>query len=508
MEPGNLADVAVQIMSTLATGATTSIGTESGKEVVRLVRERLGGSEEGRAVLARLDNEPQLQEAQQEVRTLLTDEISGNAGFARQLEAAVLPPTVHAGRDALLNTLTIHHSKVSGTINIGPLTIHKTRGSYIVLAVAAVAVALLLVLGSIGTVNIINNFNDGSGGESGSVQGGSSAPKQRWKFDKGMTPTVSDGVAYFGSMDKSLYAVDAATGEERWKFGTGGFLPSSSDTDGWGSPPTVAGGVVYSTSVDGNLYAVDAKTGNERWAFDAGGPLVRSPAVADGLVYVSTVAGTLYAVDAASGKRRWVFDTGTKEASAPTVAGGVVYVGSRNLYARDAATGEKRWTFDADGAWVSSVAVVQGVVYFGSTDDSLYARDAATGEERWTFKAGDEVQAPPAVADGMAYFGSVDGKLYAVDTATGRQRWNLAIDGGVRAGSGLFSSPVVANDAVYLASAHGLYAVDAATGRERWRHATDRGFPWSPVVADGILYAVGVDLSKGMDSITLYALKL
>ncbi|AVH54633.1 MULTISPECIES: PQQ-binding-like beta-propeller repeat protein [Streptomyces] len=383
MEPGNLAAIAVQIMSALATGAATSVGTAAGEEVTRVVRQRLGESEEGRAALDRLQEDPQQPEAQQHVRTLLTDEVRGNAGFARQLEA-----TVTAGGNAHVNTLTINRSKVSGTINFGPLTIHRTRGAYIVLAIAAVAVALLLVLGSIGTVNIINNFGNGSGEGSESVQGGVSAPKERWKVDKGLTPTVADGVAYFGSLDKGLHAVDAATGEERWKFGTGGFLPSSSDTDEWGSPPTVADGVVYSASVDGNLYAVDAETGNERWAFDAGGPLVQSPAVADGIVYVSTVTGTLYAVDATSGKPRWDFDTGS-EATAPTVAGGVVYVGGFGyLYARVASTGKERWTFNADGAWVSSVAVVRGTVYFGSTDHSLYALDAASGDGAFPHESG------------------------------------------------------------------------------------------------------------------------
>jgi len=30
------------------------------------------------------------------------------------------------------------------------------------------------------------------------------------------TPAVSSGVVYFGSMDKKVYAIDAATGESRW----------------------------------------------------------------------------------------------------------------------------------------------------------------------------------------------------------------------------------------------------------------------------------------------------
>src|SRR5579863_3336097 len=44
----------------------------------------------------------------------------------------------------------------------------------------------------------------------------------RWKFKTQgpviSTPAIADGVAYFGSNDHYLYAVDAASGTERWKF--------------------------------------------------------------------------------------------------------------------------------------------------------------------------------------------------------------------------------------------------------------------------------------------------
>jgi len=58
---------------------------------------------------------------------------------------------------------------------------------------------------------------------------------------------VSNGVVYVGSGDKNLYAIDAGTGKEKWRFTTGSYVVSS---------PAVSNGVVYVGSLDKNLYAV------------------------------------------------------------------------------------------------------------------------------------------------------------------------------------------------------------------------------------------------------------
>ncbi|MGJ5829850.1 PQQ-binding-like beta-propeller repeat protein [Streptomyces ossamyceticus] len=60
--------------------------------------------------------------------------------------------------------------------------------------------------------------------------------------------------------------------------------------------PTVVDGVAYTGSGDGNLYAVDAKTGGKRWAFPTGSPVGAVPAFADGVLYLSSVNGVVYAV--------------------------------------------------------------------------------------------------------------------------------------------------------------------------------------------------------------------
>src|SRR5687768_11283087 len=70
-------------------------------------------------------------------------------------------------------------------------------------------------------------------------------------------PIVAGGVVYISS-SKGVYALDAATGQEKWLFATP--LPV-------GHAPSVAGGLVFVPGLDKRLYAVDAVTGKEKWAF-------------------------------------------------------------------------------------------------------------------------------------------------------------------------------------------------------------------------------------------------
>src|SRR3972149_7524399 len=52
-----------------------------------------------------------------------------------------------------------------------------------------------------------------------------SPPQLLWHFQTGddiySSPTVVDGLVYVGSMDGHVYALDAATGQEHWRFETG-----------------------------------------------------------------------------------------------------------------------------------------------------------------------------------------------------------------------------------------------------------------------------------------------
>ncbi|NIS30965.1 MAG: PQQ-binding-like beta-propeller repeat protein, partial [Actinobacteria bacterium] len=66
-----------------------------------------------------------------------------------------------------------------------------------------------------------------------------------------------------------------------------------------------ATGTVYFGSHDGNLYALDLETGDERWRFGTGGPLIGCPTVTAGHVLVGSYDGHLYAVRKADGEFAW-----------------------------------------------------------------------------------------------------------------------------------------------------------------------------------------------------------
>lgn len=148
--------------------------------------------------------------------------------------------------------------------------------------------------------------------------------------------------------------------------------------------PIVAGGVVYVASSKG-VYAIDAATGSQKWLFATALPVGHAPSVAGGLVFVPGLDKRLYAVDAGTGKEKWSFEAGAGFFCNPLVADDTVYVGclDGNVYALAAADGRRKWTFATDGPIYFSPACDNGRIYIGSTDMHGYAIDAARGTLVW-----------------------------------------------------------------------------------------------------------------------------
>jgi len=338
------------------------------------------------------------------------------------------------------------------------------------------------------------------------------------------TPAVDHGVVYIGSFDGKFYAFDAKTGAPKWKFSTvgerqfeakglNGWQPNSQTIpdpfDIYLSSPVVVSGTVYFGSGDGNLYALDANSGEQRWKFAAGDVVHASPAYADGVVYVGSWDSYFYAIDAASGKEKWRFHGGEDPLihnqvgfqSSPSLANGVVYTGCRdsNLYAIDAATGKEKWHFNNNGSWViASPAVTHGKVFFTTSDSALYhVLDATTGKPVLQQEGKAFMFSSPAIAGDVVYTGVTNGTLEARDIASGALLWDFQTDASkrnagwvltadrkfnnsllfhsgeqsqgtaidatnrmLRVGS-IFSSPLVAGGVVYFGSNDGkLYAIE------------------------------------------------
>jgi outer membrane protein assembly factor BamB len=277
------------------------------------------------------------------------------------------------------------------------------------------------------------------------------------------SPAVVEGVAYAGSDDGTLYAVDTSSGKQLWSAATAGAIVSS---------PAFADGVVFAGSNDGSVYAFDAKSGAHVWTFKTGGDVVASPAVDRGLVVAGSLDGRVYALDGATGKPAWVAAIGAPVRSSAAVVDGVAYVGADDgrVRAYEAATGHLLWTFVANGPVRSTPAVAGGFVYFGSAGGRVYAVDAASGAQHWSYAANGPVDSSPAVAYGFVFVGSDGGDLYALEAAAGAPRWTVPV-------GAMNSAPAVANGVVYVTTGDGrLVGYDA----------------WKPIAAPTELVTLGV----------------
>jgi len=82
----------------------------------------------------------------------------------------------------------------------------------------------------------------------------------------------------------------------------------------WGHQPVMAGGLVlFGSTVDDTVRALDAATGELKWTFATDGPVRFAPHVADHLVYVASDDGYLYCLYLTSGKLKWRFGAGLRD---------------------------------------------------------------------------------------------------------------------------------------------------------------------------------------------------
>ncbi|MEQ9401426.1 MAG: PQQ-binding-like beta-propeller repeat protein [Longimicrobiales bacterium] len=305
----------------------------------------------------------------------------------------------------------------------------------------------------------------------------------RWSYDAGAplggAPLVTEALVVVAARGNTVHAVDRRTGRRAWRVATGPDLPLAWGHEGWDyllPSPVLAGGTVLVGSGDGHLYALDPATGAERWRFRTAGRIRGAPAVVDGVAYVGSGDGVVYGVRVADGRETWRFETAgmdmdaadfgfdrTQIQASPAVVDGTLYIGSRDasLYAIDLSEGSTRWTLEDGSAWVvASVAVRDGRVFSGRSSGGRFrAIEATRGAELWVRSTGGLVFSSPTVVDGTVYVGSGSGRLLALDAATGDVRWSLSTGGAI------VSSPAVWEGRVYVGSDDGtVYAAKAADG--------------------------------------------
>jgi len=312
-----------------------------------------------------------------------------------------------------------------------------------------------------------------------------------WKFSTGgivrSRCAICDGKVIFAGDDGHLYALDAESGGVTWQLDTGSGeiarrLPAPDppyEYDYMASSPVCSEGSVYVGTAGGHLFAVDLATGKEKWRFETNGKIRSTPLAHANRIYFGSWDHHVYALNAATGEEVWKFDTGGVVQASPAYGEGKIFIGSRNpkIFSLDIETGQPVWEYvHEDGSWVESSAVyADGKLYIGSSDAlALQALDATNGTELWRYRTGGWSWGTPLVSGDTVYIGSVSAFPYyfegvnlergfhAVDRDTGTMRWRFEtgeLAGGYLTG-GVHASAVVTDGTVYVTALDGnLYAL-------------------------------------------------
>jgi hypothetical protein len=132
----------------------------------------------------------------------------------------------------------------------------------------------------------------------------------------GHSPTIANGIAYFGGFDKKLYAINAVPDitqlpVQKDSQGNGVHINNQvkwvfEETEGgFDTNPLVAGNLVYAGNRDGFMYAVNITTGQLAWKYQTGAPIHFSAAYGNNTIYFASNDMHAYALNAATGASLW-----------------------------------------------------------------------------------------------------------------------------------------------------------------------------------------------------------
>lgn len=288
----------------------------------------------------------------------------------------------------------------------------------------------------------------------------------------------------------SFICIDKNTGEVLWTDNT----PGGNILHGqWSSP---AYGVfngqeqVIFGGGDGWMYSFDPNGDNGKskmlWKFDCNpkdsvyrlngatrNHIIATPVVYDGLIYVAVGEdpehgegnGHLWAID--PNKRGDVSPTLVYNSSNPNVV-----IPHKRKQALDAAAGDlERDNPNSAAVWhyvgsnpkefettmhrtCGTVAIKNNILVIADFSGLVHCLDSKTGEPHWTYDMLAASWASPLIADNKIFIGDEDGDIAIFELA--KEQKQIAE---INLGSALYTTPVAANDKIFIANRNRLFAI-------------------------------------------------
>ena len=321
-----------------------------------------------------------------------------------------------------------------------------------------------------------------------------------------------------GSYDRNVYAYDAFTGQEQWRFTTGDAVTATPCFAVVAGEP-----MLFVASSDRTIYAVNPVTGKQQdsqgrqmwtlrlyeWAETVspgvmGEPMVASVAGKQILFLTAWIndrrssgnvqQSTAYALNPESGEILWKAEIGSGRASAPTLGQvkgePAIFVihEAGTVHAFSAKDGKPLWPKPFVGQYeirsgVSYAEIVgRRLLFFGSRLWSAFCIDADTAQVVWEFRVGTWIDSTPAILRNgeraTVIFGDYQQVLHGVDALTGKKLWKYRSYGYfsaspvlVELGGRSAAAVPCLDDHVYMVNAaDGSFIFRAFTGEFLWSH--------------------------------------
>ena len=272
---------------------------------------------------------------------------------------------------------------------------------------------------------------------------------------------AGEGIVVIGNRKGELFALDQATGSQKWSAKLSGAILS---------PSLIQSGRVITIANDGTVFAHDAVSGQQVWAYKL--PSVQfslrgQPApvrLDERTVVVASANAYVYALDVISGvprfQRRVAVSDGRSDIQRlidvvgdPVVAGQYLVTTSfqGQVTTTDLTTQRVVWSEDASST--NSAEVSGDKVFVSTADGKLKAYNLATGELLWQNEEllNRQLSNPVMLGQNLVV-GDLDGVIHLIDPNTGKLIGRAKTSGEVR-------SLRVIDNQLYVATRKGALSI-------------------------------------------------
>jgi outer membrane protein assembly factor BamB len=216
--------------------------------------------------------------------------------------------------------------------------------------------------------------------------------------------------------------------------------------------------------------ALERDTGSARWMVQLNDRLMESPGFAAGRITLAT-HDRLTVLDESTGARIHDALLAAETAAAPVAGESLVFEPSlldTTLFARLQSNGRLAWRYRTRSGFQGEALYVptagEALLVIPCTDGVLRALPASVAQPTdvvWSADVGSPVG--PVVMQGSTLLFSTDRRtVYAIDAVSGAIQWRTGL------GSRLLTSPVIANDLVFVGTQDALVGMRIADGTMVW----------------------------------------